>query len=137
MKWVTESRPHVDRCACAWFVRRSVDRHASFVFVRRGDPVPRGATPFDLPGARFGHRGSRVSFDAFLDECPQKDPAFAKVADLVRDIDLGEFRLPESHGLDTLLYGIALVETDDTVVLEKTAPLFDALLRFYRDGAHE
>lgn len=135
MKWVTECRPHIDRCASAWFVRKFVDPKATFQFIRRGDAVPRGATPYDLPGARLGHRGSKVTFDALLDEYPQKNPALARVADLVRDVDLGDFRRPESRGLDTLLYGILLGEPDDLRVLEKTGPLFDALLRFFGDEA--
>ncbi len=137
MKWVTECRPHIDRCASAWFVRKFVDSKAAFLFIRRGDAIPKDATPYDLPGARLGHRGTKVTFDALLDEYPDKDPALARVADLVRDVDLGDFRLPESRGLDTLLYGILLSESDDRCVLEKTAPLFDALLRFFGDEARK
>lgn len=137
MKWVTECRPHVDRCASAWFVRRFVDPRATFAFICRGEPIPRGSTPYDLPGARLGHRRGKVSLDAFLEKYPQKEPALRRVADLVRDIDLGEFRLPESRGLDTLLYGILLGEPNDRVVLETTAPLFDALLRYFRDEARK
>ncbi len=135
MRWVIHARPHVDRCACAWFVRRYVDPLATFEFVRRGEAIPKGATPFDVPGARLGHRGRKVSFDAFLAEYPQNDDALERIADLVRDIDLEEFRLPESRGLDTLLYGISLGELDDAVVLYRTAALFDALLRFFREEA--
>ncbi len=137
MKWVTECRPHIDRCASAWFVRRFVDPRASFLFLQRGDPIPRGATPYDLPGARLGHRDGKVTFDAFLEAYPQEDPALATVAALVRDIDLGEFRLPESRGLDALLYGILLGEPDDARVLEKTIPLFEAFLRYFGDEARK
>jgi hypothetical protein len=135
MKWVTECRPHVDRCASAWFIRRFVDPQAEFAFIRRGEPVPRGLTPYDLPGVRFGHRNGQVTFDVLLREYPQKTRGLTKIAHLVRDIDLGEFRLAESRGLDTLLYGILLTESDDVRVLERTAPLFGALLRYYEDEA--
>ena len=135
MKWVTECRRHVDRCASAWFIRRFVDPHAEFAFIRRREPVPRGLTPYDLPGVRFGHRNGQVTFDALLREYPQKTRGLTKIAHLVRDIDLGEFRLAESRGLDTLLYGILLTESDDVRVLERTAPLFEALLRYFEDEA--
>lgn len=135
MKWVTECRPHIDRCASAWFIRKFVDRRATFVFIHRGDPIPPGATPYDLPGARFGHRGHEVTFDALLGEHPQADRALPSLADLVRDIDLGAFRRPESRGLDALLYGILLGEADDARVLQQTTPIFEALLRFFRDEA--
>ena len=135
MKWVTEGRPHVDRCASAWFIRRFVDPRAEFVLIRRGEPVPRGPTPFDLPGVRFGHQNGQVTFDVLLREYPQKTRGLGKIAHLVRDIDLGEFRLAESRGLDTLLYGIRLMESDDGRVLERTGPLFEALRRYYADEA--
>ena len=137
MRWVTECRPHIDRCASAWFVRRFVDPRAAFLFVQPGDLIPKGATPYDLPGARLGHRGGRVTFDALMEAHPQKDRALSKIAAIVRDIDLGEFRLPESRGLDALLYGILLEESDDLRVLEKTAPLFEALLRYFGDEARK
>lgn len=135
MKWVTEGRPHVDRCASAWFVRRFADPRATFLFLRRGDPIPRGASPYDLPDARLGHRGGKVTFDALMEAHPQNDRALSKFAAIVRAIDLGEFRLPESRGLDALLYGILLEESDDLRVLEKTAPPFEALLHYFGDEA--
>lgn len=131
MKWVTERRPHVDRCSSAWFVRRYIDPRPTFLFIARGEAPPPGATPFDLPGARLGHRGGKVTFDAFLAQRPASEPSLRHIASLVRDIDLGRFRLPESRGLDALLYGILLDEPNDRKVFERTAPIFDALLKFF------
>ena len=131
MKWVTECRPHVDRCASSWFVRRFVDPKPVFLFVDRNHPLPRGAIPYDLPRARFGHRRGKVTFDAFLREYRRKDQALNRLAALVRDIDTGSFQLPESRGLDTLLFGLLLLEEDDGKVLLRTAPLFDWLYRYY------
>ena len=133
MRWVTERRPHVDRCASAWFISRYVDRRPTFLFVDRGDPIPRGATPYDLPGARLGHRGRKVTFDAFLSVYRARDPGLVRMAGLVRDIDLGEFRISESRGVDSLIYGLLLVEPDDHEVLRRTGPLFDGLYRFFRE----
>jgi hypothetical protein len=135
MKWATERRPHVDRCASAWFIRRFVDPKASFLFVGPGERAPPGATPFDLPSAELGHRRGKVTFDALLakypSRYPRKDRALARLADLVRDIDLASFRLPESRGLEILLYGLLLAEPDDGEVLLKTAPMFEALYQYY------
>jgi hypothetical protein len=33
MKWATRAEVHVDRAACAWLIRRHLDREAAFVFV--------------------------------------------------------------------------------------------------------
>ncbi|MCL4324474.1 MAG: chromate resistance protein [Candidatus Thermoplasmatota archaeon] len=131
MKWVTESRPHVDRCASAWFIQRFVDPKADFRFVNRGEEVPDDCTPYDLPSVPLGHKGSRVTFDAFLAKYPRRDRALARMADLVRDIDLGGFRLTESHGLDTLLFALLLAEPDDQAVLRLTHVLFEGLYRYF------
>lgn len=66
---------------------------------------------------------------------PEKDVALESIADLVRDIALGEFRLPQSRGLDTLLDGISRGDADDAIVLERTAHLLDAPLGVFRDEA--
>jgi hypothetical protein len=135
MKWATERRPHVDRCASAWFVRRFVDPRAIFLFVGPGEPPPAGATPFDLPSAELGHHGGKVTFDALLAKYPtrypRKDRALARMADLVRDMDLAEFQLPESRGLEILLYGLLLAEPNDRRVLRNAVPLFEGLYHYY------
>jgi hypothetical protein len=133
MRWVTERRPHVDRCASAWFIHRFVDTRARFLFVERGEPPPRGAIPYDLPSAALGHRAGKVTFDAFLSRYRRRDRGLTRLANLVRDIDLGRFRIPESRGLDTLLYGLLLVEPDDGEVVRRTAPLFEGLYRYFRE----
>ena len=33
MKWVTRTRPKVDRVACPWLIKRFVDPEAEFLFV--------------------------------------------------------------------------------------------------------
>jgi len=135
MKWATESRPHVDRCASAWFIRRFVDPKASFLFIRPGEGTPAGATSFDLPSAELGHHGGKVTFDALLAKYPtrypRKDRALARLADLVRDIDLAAFRLPESQGVEILLYGLLLAEPNDRQVLLKAQPMFEGLYQYY------
>lgn len=136
MRWATERRPHVDRCASAWFICRFVDPKASFLFVGPHEAAPRGATPFDLPSAELGHHGGRVTFDALLakyaTKYPRKDRALACMAELVRDIDLAAFRLPESRGLEIILYGLLLAEPDDRQVLLKAEPVFEGLYQYYR-----
>jgi hypothetical protein len=135
MKWVTERRPHVDRCASAWFIRRFVDPKATFLFTVPGEKTPLKATPFDLPSAELGHYHGKVTFDALLAKYPtrypRKDRALARMADLVRDIDLAEFRIPESRGLEIILYGLLLAEPDDRQVFLKAEPIFEGLYQYY------
>lgn len=135
MKWVTERRPHVDRCASAWFVRRFVDPTASFLFVGPGEKAPPRAIPFDLPSAELGHHGGKVTFEALLTKYPTRHArdgtALARLAGLVRDIDLAAFRLPESRGIEALLYGLLLAEPDDRLVLLQSRPIFEGLYQYY------
>lgn len=128
MEYVTTARPHVDRCATAWLLRRFVDRDARFRFVQPGEEMPKDAEPFDVPGARMGHRGDKCTFESVLaDHGLDKDPALAAVARLVHDVDMHEMALPESAGLDAVLTGLRLAESDDHRVLERAALVFDAL----------
>jgi hypothetical protein len=128
MDWVTRARPHVDRCASAWLVRRFVDPGARFVFVAKGDAPPDGATPFDMPGVELGHRGRACTFETMLSHHGLgSDAALAGIAALVHDLDFRELKLPESPGLDAVLQGLVLAEADDHRVLERAAIVFDAL----------
>lgn len=54
-QWVTRPRPHVDRVASAWFIKRFID--ATFVFAGPRD-FPADAIPFDAPGVELGHEGT-------------------------------------------------------------------------------
>src|SRR5499425_1943207 len=54
--WVTRPRPHIDRIASAWLIKRFIDTDAQFVFADPKD-FPSGAIPFDAPGAEFSHVG--------------------------------------------------------------------------------
>jgi hypothetical protein len=132
MHWVTRQRPHIDRTSTAWLVRRFIDPKAKFSFVAGGEDVPKGATPFDMPGVKYGHQGSLCTFEVALREHDlQEDPGLAKVAALIHDLDFHIGKHPDGPGVDSMLIGILLTEKDDHKVLEKTAPLFDALYARY------
>jgi hypothetical protein len=128
VRWATRSRPHVDRAACAWLIRRFIDADAEFVFVDDPDDVPAEATPFDMPGAELSHHGGACSFEAFLARYELDDPALAGIARIVHEADLDDERYdaPAAPGLDAIISGLAL-EHDDHGVLAQAAPVFDAL----------
>ena len=50
-RWVTRPRPHVDRLASAWLIKRFIDPEATFA-VRRSERVPPGRDPVRHPGSR-------------------------------------------------------------------------------------
>jgi hypothetical protein len=62
MKWVTWENVGVDRMACAWLIRRQIDKKPTFLFIPKGSTdVPKGAEPFDIPGVRRSHHQGHCS----------------------------------------------------------------------------
>jgi len=70
--WVTRLRPKIDRIACPWLIRRFVDPHAQFLFVGASQVLAVAekfnASPFDIEGVFWSHRGDQCSFDTMLEE---------------------------------------------------------------------
>jgi hypothetical protein len=139
MRFVTRERARVDRIACPWLIRRFIDPQAEFLFVP-ADQVTAvaerdGAIPFDVPGVRLGHHGSRCSFDAFIEEYRLTDPALLRLAEIVRGADTDDRTIsPEASGLYALASGFqALMPSayaDDHALLAAETPMYDALYRF-------
>jgi hypothetical protein len=131
MTWITWAHVGVDRMACAWFIRRFVDREARFRFVPVGQqPHDDEAEPFDIPGVRLSHHGGHCTFHALLQAYPMyADAALRRIArildeaDTVQDVALE----PAAPGLDLLCRGIRRTSPNDHVALERGALLYDAL----------
>jgi hypothetical protein len=130
MRWVTWERVAVDRMACAWLIRRFIDREAEFSFVPVGHrPLPEGAEPFDIPGVRLSHHRGHSTFHTMLREYDLKDPVLHRIARIVDEADVvQEVALePVAPGLDLLCRGIRDISPDDSVALERGALLYEAL----------
>ena len=132
-RWVTRPRPHVDRLASIWLIRRFIDPQAR---VRYGDTPRRGEIPFDLPGVPFGHRGGRCTFETLVaafglggESGEPGDPALALLAEIVHEIDLGDgtSARPEIAGLDGILRGWLAAGWTDTAIESAAIPLFEGL----------
>lgn len=133
MKWATRTGPHVDRTACAWQIRRSIDPDAEFVFVSDPDEVPADATPFDMRGAELSHHGGECTFETLLRRYKLDDPVLWAIARIVHEADLEDDRYdaPEAHGLDVLMRGLSMVRSDHEV-LELSGALYDGLYEYCR-----
>jgi hypothetical protein len=136
MKWATRSRPHVDRTACAWLIRRFIDPEPEFVFVDDPDDVPPDATGFDMRGVELTHRDGGCSFETFLERYELRDEALQAMARIVHEADLDDerFDAPEARGLDAIVRGMGSVY-QDLELLTRTEPLFDGLYAHCRDRA--
>jgi hypothetical protein len=133
MLWVTRRGCHVDRTACAWLIKRFIDREAAFSFFE--DPAaeaPEDALLFDVAGARLSHHGEDCSFETFLKEYSLEDPALFEIAEIVHDADLmdDKYGRAESEGLDTIIRGMQLVLPDDQSLTRSTEVIFDGLYAY-------
>jgi rhodanese-related sulfurtransferase len=141
--WVTRARPKVDRIACPWLIRRFVDRDAIFLFVApaevEGVAARFSATPFDVEGVHWSHRGERCSFDVMVEEFGLgKFPALERLAVIVRGADTARPDLaPQAAGLLALSLGLSRMYGDDHDQLEAGLPIYDALYRWCRDAVEE
>lgn len=130
--WVTRPRPGVDRMASAWLIRRFIDSKARFGFIT--DVKSAGdALPFDMFGAGFGHEGDRCTFETLLIRFGITDPAVARIAEIVHDLDLkdGKFGAPEAATLGIAIDGLQLSSIDDGILLDQGVTLFEALYRSF------
>lgn len=140
--WVTRHRPKIDRIACPWLIRRFINPGARFLFVTPSE-VPAvaekfAATPFDIEGVTFTHRGEGCSFDALLDDFALHSPALDRLALVIRGADTDRHDLaPQAAGLLALSVGLSRQYRDDLQQLEAAMPLYDALYRWARDGFDE
>ncbi len=133
MRYYTRRRPHVDRCASAWLLKRFVDSEADFVFVDEGAQVP-GAIPFDISGAELGHRRGRCTFEAILAKHKLKDPVLLEIGRIIRSADLLDAdETLEGPGIDLLFRGLLHLNEDDHMVLALGEPILDALYAALRE----
>jgi hypothetical protein len=124
---VTRPRPHVDRIASAWLIKRFVDPEAEFVFVarsdsRRRDPVRRG---------RRGLRASRRGLHVRDPPAPHRlrDRKLAILAEIVHEADIKDqkFARDEARGIDLVLRALLSAIKDDHEALAQGMTLFDGL----------
>jgi rhodanese-related sulfurtransferase len=140
--WVTRSRPKIDRIACPWLIRRFVDPTAVFLFVAPAEVAAVadrfGATPFDIEGVFWSHRGERCTFDAMVEEFGLGTEAMLHLAAIIRGADTGRPELaPEAAGLLAASLGLSRIFADDLAQLEAGMALYDAFYRWARDAAAE
>ena len=134
-RWVTRPRPHIDRIASAWLIRRFVDPEAEFLFAPP-ESFPGDAIPFDAVGAELGHQGEDCTFETLLRRAGLDDPRLRELAEIVHEADLrdGKFTRPEAAGIDLAVRGLLAALPDDQAVLAQGLTLFDGLHRVLERG---
>ena len=140
--WVTRARPKVDRIACPWLIRRFIDSTAVFLFVAASEVAAVaerfGATPFDIEGVFWSHRGPLCTFDVMLDEFGLHTAALDRLALIIRAADTARMDLaPEAAGLLAASLGLSRMYRDDLKQLDAGMALYDAFYRWARDAVEE
>ncbi len=140
--WVTRHRPKIDRIACPWLIRRFIDRDAEFLFVSPSEVMAVAerfeATPFDVEGVLWSHRGDRCSFDIMVEEFALEFEPLKRLATIVRAADTNRHDLaPEAAGLLAASLGLSRMYRDDLAQLDAGMLLYDAFYRWARDASDE
>lgn len=140
--WVTRARPKIDRIACPWLIRRFIDPNAVFLFVAASEVEAVAqrfaATPFDIEGVFWSHRGDTCTFDTMITEFGLDAAPLLRLARIVRGADTARPDLaPEAAGLLAVSLGLSRMFKDDLAQLDAAMPVYDALYRWCRDGMDE
>jgi len=140
--WVTRHRPKIDRIACPWLIRRFIDREACFLYVAPSEVEAVaerfGATPFDVEGAFWSHRGECCTFDTMVEEFALGHEPLLRLAEIVRAADTDRHDLaPQAAGLLAASLGLSRMFKDDLKQLDAGMLLYDALYRWARDAFEE
>jgi rhodanese-related sulfurtransferase len=140
--WVTRARPKIDRIACPWLIRRFVDPSAVFLFVAPSEVSAVAerfaATPFDIEGVFWSHRGDHCTFDTMLVEFGLADPSLQMFATIIRGADTARMDIaPEAAGLLAASLGLSRMFKDDLAQLDAAMIMYDGFYRWCRDAIDE
>ena len=126
--WVTRPRPHIDRVASAWLIKRFIDPEATFVFAPPAE-FPKDAIPFDAPGVELSHQGEDCTFETLVKRANLKDRRLVRLAELVHEADLRDGKYPhaEARGIDVAIRALLAAGGDDQQVRAQGMTGFEGL----------
>ena len=135
--WMTRPRPGVDRMASAWLIRRFIDPQARFGFAADRDAVSADAVAFDMFGVEFSHQGEGCTFETLCGVFMIREPAVARLAAIVHDLDLKDnrFGAPEAVTVGHVIDGLQRAHGDDDTLLSHGMALFESLYRSFEHAA--
>jgi hypothetical protein len=96
------------------------------------------ATPFDIEGVFWSHRGERCTFDVMLEAFDLQSDALTRLASIVRGADTDRLdEAPQAAGLLAASLGLSWMYRDDLAQLDAAMGLYDAFYRWARDASDE
>ncbi len=133
--WATRQRPWVDRLACAWLIRRFIDRQARLLWLASPADCPSDALGFDFDGATFSHVDGRVTFEVLAASFSLEQPVIARLGQLVHFLDVGGAQPLEAAGVESVLAGLRTSLVDDDQLLAAASTVFDGLVSTFERGS--
>jgi hypothetical protein len=96
------------------------------------------ATPFDVDGVYWSHRGDKCTFDVMIEEFRIGSEPLSRLAEIVRGADTNRHDFaPEAAGLLAISLGLSCILGDDLAQFDAGITVYDALYRWARDATHE
>ncbi|GAO37661.1 ChrB [Sulfuricella sp. T08] len=134
-QWATRRHLWVDRMASAWLIRRFIDPEARFLWLEQPEDCPDDALGFDFDGAEFTHVGQRVTFEVLLASFGlESDTSLTKLGALVHCLDVGGMPVAEAAGVEMVLGGLRVSQSDDDALLAAAGGVFDGIYMNFKTG---
>jgi hypothetical protein len=132
-RWVTRPRPHVDRLACIWLIRRFINPAA---VIRYATTPEDDEVAFDMRQGTFRHRGNLCTFEYMVAAFGLAEPSLHLMGEIVHEIDLrdGRYLHPETAVIDTVLKGWLLMGFSDQELEAHGVALFEGIYAAYTRG---
>jgi len=126
--WATRAHPWADRLASAWLIKRFIDPHAKFIWLKKPKDCPKRAVGYDFDGAEFTHIGAKVTFEVLLSSFGlDGDPALQRIGNLIHYLDVGGVPVAEAAGVEATLRGACELIADDDRLVVEAGKLFEFL----------
>jgi hypothetical protein len=125
-RWVTRPRPHVDRLACIWLIRRFINPSAVIRYAQSPGPEE---VAFDMREGTFSHRGTLCTFETMVAAFGLEDQRLHLMGEIIHEIDVrdGRYAHPETAGIDAVLSGWLLTRFADQELEDHGVALFEGL----------
>jgi len=141
MLWVTRTKPHVDRCASAWLIKRFIDKNAKFGFISKDDPIPKGATAFTLSNAEIKPiEGNKTTYDVLVEKYHVQDSFVLLIGKFIHDFEIdaeedqNKVMFKETLGVCYVLRGLEKTSRTDKETIQKALIVLDALYETLRNN---
>lgn len=133
--WATRRHLWIDRVASAWLIRRFIDPHAQFRWLKKLADCPKRAVGFDFEGAEFSHVGARVTFEVLVVSFGfDRDPRLTRLGRLIGYLDIGGVPVADAAGFASVMAGARARHGDnDNALLADMSTVLDCLYAAYSE----